>query len=353
MIKRSISLDIITAEASEWFLLMRVGDISATQKREFMEWLRQSPIHVQEYLGVAETWTLVAGSKAWPEAAEAAAAASALSNVVPLSARASSADGRGRLSRLLRNKTSYLGLAAALVGMFFVLELVVRIASVGDVYKTERGEQRSIILEDGSVMQLNTLSTVRVAFDEGHRKVELVDGEAYFRVAHNPTRPFDVTTRKAVVRAVGTAFNVYSRGDRLDVAVAEGRVRVSATSAQRSGSPTLPKPVFLDAHERLEVKVGSPPLRTAMAAEAARVAWMDRRLVFHGERLDAVIAAFNLYSEKQLKLDSAELAELRISGTFNADDPETLVAYLKQVQGVKVGRLDGVTHLRTGATVKQ
>ena len=92
------------------------------------------------------------------------------------------------------------------------------------------GEQKTVRLTDGSVLQLNTRSQARVAYTDGVREIEL-KGEALFTVAKDMHRPFLVRTHDATVRALGTRFNVYEQGTATRVAVLEGRVRVSSNVA--------------------------------------------------------------------------------------------------------------------------
>jgi len=333
------SIDIITAEAAEWFALSREEMLTREQRGRFLAWLSASPLHIQEYLGVAESWGAMQVADCWSSLAEdegrmrVGMGAENVHRMQPRSVHPF-ADGRRRLAwRSLLMPA----VAAAVLMLGFVLNL--NQVLVGEAsYRTGLGEQRSIVLEDGTIMQLNAVTHVRVRLGDTVRRIELVDGEAYFKVAHDAARPFDVVTREAVVRAIGTAFNVYRREGKLDVAVTEGRVRVTAGGAQASA---VAEPVFLDAHEGVVMR-GDGRLTRMMTNEAITAsAWKQRRLVFDGERLDTVVAEFNRYTKARLQVDSAELAGLRISGTFNADDPETLIAYLEQIQAVRAERADG------------
>ena len=105
---------------------------------------------------------------------------------------------------------------------------------------TAVGEQRSITLADGSLIKLNTRTTIRHRFDESTRRVELIEGEALFDVARDEQRPFIVTAGATEVRVLGTSFNVYKQSDlEATVSVLEGRVTVRATgliTADQAGS---------------------------------------------------------------------------------------------------------------------
>src|SRR5581483_7239884 len=98
-------------------------------------------------------------------------------------------------------------------------------------FETEVGEQRSVVLQDGSVVTLNTSSHIDVDLRKDRRVIRLSRGEALFQVARDATRPFDVVAGPVTVQAVGTEFNVDRRDARTTVTVVEGQVRVSTQAA--------------------------------------------------------------------------------------------------------------------------
>src|SRR5262249_50303587 len=109
------------------------------------------------------------------------------------------------------------------------------------VFQTVVGEQSSFTLQDGSVLFLNTDSKVRVSWLPRERHIELVRGEARFKVAKDATRPFTVATTTAAVRAVGTVFNVRPEPLATQVAVLEGRVEVTVSPAgERAAGVQIP-----------------------------------------------------------------------------------------------------------------
>jgi transmembrane sensor len=215
------------------------------------------------------------------------------------------------------------------------------------------------VLSDGSVVQLNTLTQIIVRFDAQHRHIEVPRGEAFFRVARDSTRPFDVETPFAVVRAVGTEFNVYNRAGSTRVAVVEGRVRVTprAPGSDEKTSLTLPKPLHFRAprndlgavqpltigpQQTVDVTdkgaVEAMPAPRATPTLDSATAWMQRRIVFNNQRLDDAVAEFNRYNRLQMKVSDPDLASLRITAVFDADDPQALVAYLERLQRVEARR---------------
>jgi transmembrane sensor len=191
------------------------------------------------------------------------------------------------------------------------------------------------------------------------RRIDLLRGEARFQVAKNTVRPFVVATREATVRAVGTVFNVRTGEAITQVAVLEGRVEVNAIPRvpmqnnippRDTGRPAaqMTPDLLLAAGQRaavtqrgVESNVGPPIERVA--------AWTQRRLVIRGEPLSAVVAEFNRYRLQALIVDDPSLAEIRINGVFDLDDPASLVAYLRNFESVQVEpRGDGSEHLTRG-----
>jgi transmembrane sensor len=221
-------------------------------------------------------------------------------------------------------------------------------------FQTAIGEQRSFTLQDGSLVFLNTDSKVRVGWSSAQRHIDLVRGEARFKVAKDPARPFIVATTTAAVRALGTVFNVRADQQNTQVAVLEGQVEVRVAPGQVTteglrvpaiGAARIPSSVRLAKGERaavtslgIETDTG-PPI-------AAVIAWTDRRLVFQDQPLNGVVREFNRYRTQPLVLDDPDLAALKISGVFDLSDPESLIAYLGAYEAVQVERKpDGSQHL--------
>src|SRR5258708_2070091 len=130
----------------------------------------------------------------------------------------------------IRRKLMFAGaaLAAGIVGVAILLMGPHR-------YGTGLGEIRQVPLSDGSVVAINTQSTVEVAMHANVREVTLTRGEAWFRVAHDTKRPFIVSAGGIRVRAVGTAFSVRRRDEGADVAVSEGVVETWTLGEEERG----------------------------------------------------------------------------------------------------------------------
>jgi transmembrane sensor len=202
-------------------------------------------------------------------------------------------------------------------------------------YATATGEQRAFELEDGSVLHLNTHSRIALRLSRQVREVRLLQGEALFRVHHDSARPFRVYTSDAVIQAVGTQFNVYNRADGTEVAVIEGRVKVSpraSSATMKYGAPemTLPEDPAtrsIGASEAAHVERGQLSVR-AMPVVADVIAWQERRLVFRNETLEHIVAEFNRYTVRQIRLNGVGVRSRVFSGVFDVDDPDSLAQVL-------------------------
>ncbi|MEJ1963522.1 MAG: FecR domain-containing protein [Gammaproteobacteria bacterium] len=107
----------------------------------------------------------------------------------------------------------------------------------GSSYRTPVGGLASVPMEDGSRITLNTDSQIRVDLTVKERRVELQQGEAFFEVAHDASRPFIVRAGNKRVIAVGTRFSVRREANDVRVVVTEGKVRVETEGDPSSTSP--------------------------------------------------------------------------------------------------------------------
>jgi transmembrane sensor len=210
-------------------------------------------------------------------------------------------------------------LAALLIGAWYV-------ARPGDLtLETPRGERRQVSLEDGSTLDIDPQSRLRVRFERGRRLVFLDQGRTLFHVAKNPQRPFIVDAARARARAVGTSFAV-ERGDgAVTVTVAEGRVAVAGAN----GSATRASEVMVAAGQQVVVSPrGEPGLVKAVNSDMA-LAWARGVLLFNGAPVSEVARQFNRYNRLQIHVTDPRLADRPITGSFNAGDPESFIAFLE------------------------
>jgi transmembrane sensor len=404
----------ILDEASEWFVDFRVGDVDAEARARFDEWLRRSPEHIRAYWEIAKTYVELPpqNSVGKLNTEELIAHAHSAANVITLDPRAGethtlrsesasegSKEGGTRQSRPRLRRPFF---AAACVAF----ALVIAGALWWQVYRyplyaTDIGERRSITLADGSTVDLNARSQLRVEFTNSERRVELLDGQALFQVAKDKARPFIVHSGGATVRAVGTQFDVYRKDSGTTITVLEGRVAVytgartaQADSASKSVVPESDVPpqhtlarasrknshsgssapgasvasssvsypgladssgsaeIYLDAGEQVTVSPDAAGKLLPQHADiTAATAWMQRKLIFEGSKLSDVVSEFNRYDRRQIVIEDPKLADFQISGVYSSTDPASLVLFMRD-QGLKVTesnnqiRIGGSTELQ-------
>lgn len=325
----------ILAEASEWLIEFETGEPDADTRREFDDWLRRSPEHVRAYLGLLPLWKQGAVAKfsrdQGPETLIAYAQTDG--NVVALTG--STPAGKRSFSRTSRQ----VAMAAAVV-LTVVGGLLTWREFRAPIYATDIGEQRSVLLPDGSTLELNARSRVRIEFTEKQRGIDLLQGQALFRVAADAHRPFVVNVDTLSVRAVGTQFDVNRRATGTIVTVVEGRVSILRPS--RGGGADASRGSFLSAGEQVTVSADpADQRREARAADtAAATAWTHRSLVFDASTLSEVVEEFNRYNVRPITIVDPSLDRFPITGSFSSTDSASLLRFLEAQPGIQVTATD-------------
>jgi transmembrane sensor len=192
-------------------------------------------------------------------------------------------------------------------------------------------------LPDGSVAELRDGAEITVEFTDAQRRVVLRHGEAYFKVAKNPARPFVVAAGDVEVRAVGTAFSVDFGKTAVDVLVTEGKVAVALAPAEATRADvTQPKaePLLVGAGYGATVLTSAPQAesesrRVSDADFQSRLAWRSPRLEFSGTPLIEAVALINRHNRVQFTIEDPELARTRVSGIFGAVNTDAFVRLLE------------------------
>ena len=327
MARDNEELTSIPDQAAHWWVVFRHGEASPAEKREFVEWVTRAPESVEASLRIARVHAALSRSDLrWPDTpAEALirdAKAAPGETVFTLPLRAVRAEPRRRFMTPIA-----LGLAASLLvavclGWFALTR--------PEQFQTKVGEQRSVMLADGSRITLNTDSKIEVGLRADRRVIDLLRGEALFEVAHDAQRPFDVRVGNVVARAVGTQFDIDRRATRTVVTVVEGRVAMVAAGARAGQLPVL------FATDRVVVdSTGSSRLQHGVNLTEA-TAWTQRQLVFYRRPLGEIAEEFNRYNVGRVEIRSPALQAQEVTGTFRSDDVASFVAVLAGIPGVHV-----------------
>jgi transmembrane sensor len=305
-----VNADTIELEASRWLVSRDARPADPDLASAFDKWLNADIRHRVAYLKLEATWRR----------------SDKLRDLRPLD--------RDVNPELLRAPRRYwsLGVAASLLLVLVIAGVFFANTQLGwQRYETRVGGLSRIVLEDGSVIDLNTDSEVRARIGSHLREVRLVRGEGRFQVAHDATRPFVVSAANAEVRAVGTAFSVRLRQRQVDVLVSEGTVAIDAARVAH-GPPVHAGEAAVVLPDRMTVR------RLERQQLESRMSWTTGRLQFRGDSLADAVDEFNRYNRRHLRLADASLARLRVGGTFNATDPESFAAALASTFSLRVAR---------------
>lgn len=315
---------LLAQRASEWHQILEHA--SDAERADFVAWLKQSPLHVKEYLETVYTDRILSHV----DADKLEDVDALLAQITPNVASLPSASPSGRPASPAF-KWWKAALAAGVAACLIAVSLGYRQNRMDD-YATKVGEQRTIELADASLLTLNVDSRVQVRLDPKERDIELLRGEALFKVAHDSSRPFKVQTRLAVIQAIGTQFNVYEKPDGTRVSVLEGRVKVDSPVATLS----------LGAGQEALVHLDGGITRLADADVRRTVAWRERRLVFADTPLEDMVHEFNRYSRTvRLRIEGVPPGTHHYNGIFDAADPESLADLLSKEPDLSLQRRDG------------
>jgi transmembrane sensor len=362
-------------EAAVWWVRLQSEELARAEREQFVDWLRESAVHVAEMLRVEAVHDALERFQGWAEIATDGPDDDSNNgdNIVslPLHPRSVSSlhrtevppsDWRGGVRDEAcpgtnRNRLWIGAIAAGLAAVAISAMLFSPMLRDQATIQTERGERREVALADGSVLEVDPQTRIRVAFEEHTRRIVLERGRALFRVAKNSARPFLVQAGGTTVRAVGTAFGVERQQQGVIVTVAEGKVGVygsdapapqdvketstpgggaSPSTAAKQG-PT-PREILLTAGQqvRMPSSGAAEPVRTVNSDR--ELAWARGQLVFDNESVAAAVEKFNLYNRVQLHVTAEALAMRPVSGVFDASDPESFVGFLQTVAAVHVTR---------------
>lgn len=222
---------------------------------------------------------------------------------------------------------------AASVLLATVLAFTTYLRSTGESYRTPVGGLAAVPLADGSTVTLNTDSRVSVSIGDEERRIDLRQGEAFFEVAKDATRPFVVVAGARKVVAVGTKFSVMRvADDQLRVVVLEGIVRIEDGIGEQQH-----KNVQLAAGNIARVSndgVMVAPKAPTMTEDY--LSWRAGFLAFHQTPLSDIAAEFNRYNTRQIVIDDAAVAALLLEGNFRATNLEGFLRLLQQSYPVDV-----------------
>ena len=306
----------IEERALDWLLRKDRGEWNESDQAELDAWLTEAWAHRVMY------WRLDA---AWGRAERLSAMRSQPHDAAP--------DAGRSMRRLLP------GLAAGLIAIAVLgLAATYRSTSPERVYATAVGEHRTVALDDGSHIELNTDTAISVTISRSQRNVRIDKGEAYFDIAHSAARPFNVIAGSGRILDLGTKFLVRRDADRLQVSLLEGRAQFTVDDRDsRTGSASLiPGDVAVATPTSFSVNRKSLPILHA------ELGWRRGLLIFDNTSLAEAATEFNRYNRTQLVIADRATESVTVGGTFTAGDVGAFARVVKGVLGLRVENRGGV-----------
>jgi len=309
----------IRAQAAEWLERRDDPVYAHTDDAQLQAWLAESPAHEIAY------WRLEA---AWRHADRLSALRrSGFKTVI--------AAGRS-LSPMLA-KTAAVLIVLAVVGAgaatFFLHD------TREQSFSTSVGGHESITLADGSQVELNTNTTLRVVDGAQTRQVWLDSGEAYFQIKHDRARPFVVLVGDHRITDIGTKFAVRRDTDHVEISLVEGRARLESASVWAKSQSAILSPGDLAIAGAHDLSVTKKPLHVF----SHELAWRTGQLVFDHVTLAGAAAELNRYNRQQIVIADAPASLLTIDGTFPVNGVGKFTHAAEEVFGLRVEQLGDKT----------
>jgi len=203
--------------------------------------------------------------------------------------------------------------------------------------ETPIGGQERVMLADGSQIELNTDTAIRVDLTAQKRAVELVKGEAYFEIRHDAARPFVVTVTDHRIVDLGTKFLVRTSSQTLKVALVEGSARLENASPHVRQQAVILTPGDLAVATADSVRVSKRPMREVANA----LAWQRGAIALRNASLADAVAEFNRYGGPQIIVADPDTAKLTINGTFRTTGAEQFAGMTHEIFGLRVEHQNG------------
>ena len=348
----------VKEQAATWLIRIGENDLLPDEVTALREWIARSEFHREYFIQLSKNWDdmAVLQELAILFAVPRADAAHKLK-------QAQSYQGWSFLTGNF--SFSRLAVAASVVLCTFALMLINKplVDSHQMALHTAVGEQRTVRLDDGSVLTMNTDSDVSVDYSGDNRIVRLKRGEVNFDVSKDPHRPFIVYAGNGLVWAVGTAFNVRVEQGNVDLTVTEGRVKVYTGI-----SPSAPLPILTTSNSgntksgvlsiqnnEAFVKAGEVLQYSQVIAQREKIltdqvlnklAWQHGALIFKGETLEQAVVEISRYTDKQLQIIDPSIKNKKVGGHYKTDDIEGLLRTMGQSFDIHIAYLEsGVVQL--------
>ena len=293
--------DALIAQASRWLARLDAG---RTDPEAFEAWRDADPRRAAAFAEVAAAWSRL----------------DALRDAEPR--------GPAAMSR-----RAWLGGGAALAASLMATAYLARDQVLRARTVTGVGERRTLVLPDGSSVELNTDTEVLWRFDDKRRRLWLERGEVALTVARDALRPFELLTQQGLARLATGQFNVRLKPASLDLIVVVGRAVIETAAGEAQAAVES----ATDDRRALEVSKAGVAVAAAPEAEVQAVqAWRRGEIVFEGQRLSEAVDEYNRYLTRKLIIEDPNIGALRLGGRFLTGDPESFLSALRTTFGIRI-----------------
>jgi transmembrane sensor len=296
---------VVAEQARDWVVRLLAEGVGSDERLECAQWRAADTRHEAAYRRAEGLWNHLGQ---WKELAE----------LEPLHRRT--------------DRTYWLAAAAtvAAVAIFAVWYLRPGSPPYSPQISTQTAEIRDVTLADGSVVTLGARSRLKLAFSKSERRVQLTGGDAFFSVVKDPLRPFVVEVGDTLVRVMGTKFDVHRGPEQVRISVLEGAVQVMDKYTLTMARPLTAGQEIVAFRGQLEA------VRTVDPAKPG--AWRKGRLIYVDASLAEVVADANRYFDKRIEFGAPQLAELRLTAAFRANQIDEMIHTLERTLPVDADR---------------
>lgn len=306
---RADELDTI---AAQWIVRREKGGWSTADQSEFDAWLAEAPGNRIAYLRLSDVWNRAGRLKALDQPVR----------------RRFFAFRRGETFKPLARVAALFILAAAIgAGGYAWLS-----RSTDTRYATGIGEREIISLADGSRIELNTQTVLRLSHEANRRIVKLESGQAYFDIKHDPAHPFIVLTGQHRVTDIGTKFEVRTDASKVRVTLFEGSAQFESDDASVTRQNAILVPGDVAVATAASMRIVRKPTQKLLA----ELGWRHGVIVFDHTTLADAAAEFNRYNHKKLIVTDPKVAKLTIGGTFQTTNTQQLTQLARDIFGLTI-----------------
>ena len=342
------------SQASEWVVRMHDSVLDVKEQVEFETWLDADATHAARYSSFLELWNEI------PNLTRLGGLAPLAANGEDDSADSSSAGIRWIAGNRWIGRAAPAVVALAVIGGIGLAIAAHRYVLPEDAstfqVATDVGQIKTVTLSDGSQITVGPRSRLAIRYSSAARLARLDEGEAFFDIAHDPTKPFVVRSGASSVRVLGTRFEVNHSGPSLRIGVLEGVVTLDpgTSSASRIKAGNRAE-VVERPHGTPQVSISSMEAQGPGWEETIGT-WRQGRFVYNDVRLGDVAADLNRFYRAGVRIDDRTVSDLRISAAFRAGDIPDFIETLGKVVPVTVDRDENGTFRlskRTRAPLKK